>query len=125
MTKSPLEKIEEHYAAIEELKNEGAAELRQDIAQKNKELADLNEKYAKLTGQKPAEGTRLRRPRITDEELKKTVLKVMATEKEGLAGTQLAEKVGQGYPRIQQFLKVNKDVLKKQGAGPGTRYFLK
>lgn len=44
--------------------------------------------------------------------------------KNGLNAKALADKVGQDALRIRKFIKNNPKVLKRQGSGPGTKFFL-
>ena len=44
--------------------------------------------------------------------------------KHGLNAKSLADKVGQDALRIRKFIKNNPKILKRQGSGPGTKFFL-
>ena len=44
--------------------------------------------------------------------------------KNGMNAKQLGEKVGQDALRIRKFITANPKVLKRVGAGPGTKFFL-
>ena len=68
---------------------------------------------------------RERRPSIADSALQDQLLKVMASfGKEGLNAKQLAERLHQDALRVRKFIKDNPKVLKRQGTGPGTKFFL-
>lgn len=122
-----LDKIEELQKQIETLKQEAVEEIRQKLTEARRVVAELENELADLTGRPSPEGRvrRVRRPSIGDDELKGQLLKAMAAEgKMGLNARQLADKVGQDALRIRKFIKDNPKVLKRQGSGPGTRFFL-
>ena len=87
----------------------------------------LEDELAQLTGKPAGEprAKRVRRPSITDEALKDQLLKVMANfGHEGMNAKQLAEKLHQDAIRVRKFITDNPKVLKRQGSGPGTKFFL-
>ena len=114
-----LDKIEELQRQIETLKQEAVDELRQKLTEARRVVAELENELADLTGRAPAEGRvrRVRRPSIGDDELKGHLLKAMYAK-------QLADKIDQDALRIRKFIKDNPKVLKRQGSGPGTKFFL-
>ena len=123
-----LGKIEELQQQIEQLKHEAVAELKQKLNEARGVVASLENELAELTGKSaPAEARprRSRRPSITDEELRGHLLKAMAAEgKTGLNAKELAGKVNQDPLRVRKFIKDNPKTLKRQGSGPGTKFFL-
>ena len=109
------------------MNQEAAEELKQKISDTKKVLRGYELQLEELTGKSttPSKGKRTRRPSITDDELKGTLLKVMASVgKNGMNAKQLGEKVGQDALRIRKFITANPKVLKRVGAGPGTKFFL-
>lgn len=122
-----LGKIEELQKQIETLKQEAVNELRQKLSEARRAVVELEEELAGLTGRPTTEGRvrRARRPSIGDEELKGYLLKAMAAEgKLGMNAKQLADKVSQDALRVRKFIKDNPKILKRQGSGPGTKFFL-
>ncbi len=122
-----LDKIEELQRQIETLKQEAVDEIRQKLNEARRVVSDLENELAGLTGRHVTEGRirRARRPSIGDEELKGYILKAMAAEgKLGMNAKQLADKVSQDPLRIRKFIKDNPKTLKRQGSGPGTKFFL-
>ena len=98
------------------------------IADIRKQLAEEEGKLDILTG-RPASALRkprrARTPSITDEALKGQVIKVMAEHgKEGMNAIQLAERLNQSPIRVRKYIKENPKALKRQGNGPGTKFFL-
>ena len=123
-----LDKIEELQKQIVQLKQEAVDEVKQKLNEARRVVATLEEELANLTGRTaPSENRtrRTRRPSITDEALQAQLLKVMANHgKEGMNAKQLAEKLNQDALRVRKFITANPKVLKRQGAGPGTKFFL-
>ncbi len=124
-----LEQIEALQQRITELKLSAVTELRNKIAATRRSLADQEAELAKLTGRQPSEteapSRRTRRPSITDDQLKPQILAIMATEgKNGMNAKQMAGKLGQDVNRLRKFLKDNPKAMKRQGSGPGTKFFL-
>jgi len=110
--------------ALVELKAK-LAEARENVACLERELEELCGKPATVTKSAAAPVRRSRRPSITDEDLKPMVLKAMAANgMNGLNARNIAELVGQDPLRIRKFIANNPTALKRQGSGPGTRFFL-
>jgi len=130
-TPTASEQIEQLEQQILGLKKQALLELHEKLAEARKAVADLEKELAQLTGklvEEPATGVvrRTRRPSITDEALKPLVLKAMAQHgMTGLNAKEIAARVGQDPLRIRKFIAGNPSVLKRQGAGPGTRFFLR
>ncbi len=125
---SALSKIEELQKQIETLKQQAVAEVKQKLAEARRLVVQLEDELAELAGKAPEAETRTRRarrPSITDEHLLAFVLKAMADSgKMGMNAKELADKVGQDALRIRKFIKNNPKILKRQGSGPGTKFFL-
>lgn len=123
-----LGKIEELQKQIEQLKQEAVDELKQQLNAARKVVAALEEELGELTGKPPVAETRTRRtrrPSVTDDDLRGQLLKVMAAEgKLGLNAKELAGKVNQDPLRVRKFIKDNAKTFKRQGSGPGTKFFL-
>ena len=126
---SALSKIEELQKQIETLKHQAVEEVKQKLAEAREVVSQLESELAELTG-KPREEEesrprRVRRPSISDEHLRAFVLKAMADHgKHGMNAKELADKVGQDALRVRKFIKGNPKLLKRQGSGPGTKFFL-
>ncbi len=125
---SALSKIEELQKQIETLKQQAVAEVKLKLAEARRLVVQLEDELAELVGKAPEAETRTRRarrPSITDEHLLAFVLKAMADSgKMGMNAKELADKVGQDALRIRKFIKNNPKILKRQGSGPGTKFFL-
>ena len=126
--KSALQKqIEALTAQMHALDQEAIHELKLKLSDARKVVTDLEADLAELTG-KPSGGLKVkreRRPSISDEALQDQLLKVMATHgAEGMNAKQMGEKLHQDALRIRKFITANPKVLKRQGKGPGTRFFL-
>ena len=112
---------------MQELDAEAMHELKSKLLDARKVVVALEDELAQLTG-KPAGEPHVKlvhRPRITDEALRDRVLKVVANfGKEGMNAKQLAEKLHQDALRVRKFVSANPKVLKRQGSGLGTKFFL-
>ena len=130
-TPTASEQIEQLERQILDLKKQALVELREKLTEARKAVADLEKELAQLTG-KPAEepaaaitARRTRRPSVSDDDLKPMVLKIMAQHgMNGLNAKEIATRVGQDPLRIRKFIASNPTALKRQGSGPGTRFFL-
>ncbi len=123
-----LNRIEELQKQIVQLKQEAIDEVKQKLLEARRAVAALEEELSNLTGRPAApehRTRRTRRPSITDEALQPQLLKVMAQHgKEGMNAKQLAEKLNQDALRVRKFIKDNGKILKRQGSGPGTKFYL-
>lgn len=126
--KASLQKqIEALQGQLKELDQEAIHELKLKLADARRVVLDLEEQLAAVTG-KPAGAVKVRRerrPSIADEALQPQLLKVMANfGKEGMNAKQLAERLNQDPLRVRKFILSNPKILKRQGSGPGTKFFL-
>ncbi len=126
---SALGKIEELQKQIETLKQQAVDEIKQKLVEARKLVSQLESELAELTGKPPQEEEtrtrRVRRPSISDEHLRAFVLKAMADHgKLGMNAKELADRIGQDALRVRKFIKNNPKMMKRQGSGPGTKFFL-
>ncbi|MEI8233761.1 MAG: hypothetical protein WCH57_03640 [Verrucomicrobiota bacterium] len=131
-TSTAFEQIEQLEKKILALKQQALAELKEQLAAAQKTVAALEKELAELTGEPVAvtapraAARRPRRPSISDEDLKPLILRAMAEKgMTGLNAKDIAAFVGQDPMRIRKFMAQNPGVLKRQGSGPGTRFFLR
>ncbi len=119
--------IEALQAQVESLDQEAIHELKLKLSDARKVVQNLEAELETLTGKSstPPKVRRPRQPVIQDDILKDQLIKMMATfGKEGMNAKQIAEKLHQDPLRIRKYIKDNPKVLKRQGAGPGTKFFL-
>ena len=126
MTTSALDKIQELELQIRQLKEDAILELKEKLISARRTVSDLEKEIEELTGKSvPAGAIRIRRESIPDEDLKRRILEVFAVNgQHGMNAKQIADAVAQSPIRIRDFLKKNPKVLKRQGAGAGTKFFL-
>lgn len=128
--KATLQKqMEALQKQMEEIDHAVIHELKLKLSDARQVVRNLEAELSKLTGEPaaaaPTKQRRPRRPTITDDAIKDQLLKVMANfGKEGMNAKQIADKMNVDPIRIRKFIKDNAGVLKKQGAGPGTKFFL-
>ena len=119
--------IDALQSQMEALSEEAVQELKQKLSEARQVVSQLEDELATLTG-KPSGVTktrRTRRPSITDEALQPQILAVMAKNgKGGLNAKQLAGYLHQDPLRVRKFITANAKMLKRVGAGPGTKFFL-
>jgi len=121
-----LEQIQSLELQIRQLKEDAVLELKEKLVSARRAVADLEKQIEELTGHAAPTGTiRIRRGPISDEDLKRKILEVFAANGiHGMNAKNIAQAVGQAPERIRSFLKANPKVLKRQGSGPGTKFFL-
>ena len=112
---------------MQALDQEAVHEVKLKLADARKVVTNLEHDLETLTG-KPVGLPKVRRERrasITDEALMPQVHAVMSKfGKEGMNAKQLAERLNQDALRVRKFISSNPKILKRQGAGPGTKFFL-
>ena len=121
------QQIETLQKQMEALDQEAVHELKLKLSDARKVVGTLEDELAQLTGKREGEprAKRTRRPSIANDALQDQLLKVMANfGHEGMNAKQLAEKLHQDPIRIRKFITDNPKVLKRQGSGPGTKFFL-
>jgi len=125
---SSLEKIQELESQIRQLKDDAVLELKEKLISARRAVSDLEKELEELTGKAAPTGIirlRARHETISDEDLKPRILEIFALNgKNGMNAKNIAEAVGQAPVRIREFLKKYPKVLKRQGTGPGTKFFL-
>ena len=91
------------------------------IVEANKVVRELENKL----GEKEWWSSFSRRPSITDEDLIPQIHAAMSKfGGEGLNAKQLAERLNQDPLRVRKFIAKNPKLLKREGKGPGTKFFL-
>ena len=128
------QEIEELKRRLESLREQAEDEIRQKLASARQVVSDLERQLSEITGRPSASelkamaaprSARIRRPSITDDELKAQILQIVAaTGVHGINAKQIATAVNQAPARIRQFVAANPKVLKRVGSGPGTKFFL-
>ena len=131
-TKQEIEELQRRLARLNE---EAEDEIRRKLAEARQVVSDLERQLSEVTGRPSAseiralaeaeKQKRIRRPAISDEELKTLVLQVLAaTGSHGINAKQIATAVDQTPGRIRQFFAANPKAVKRIGNGPGTKFFL-
>ena len=116
--------IDEQIATLEAkkstFKEQAIQELKARIAEANKVVRELENKLGEKSG-----GRRSRRPSITDEALIPQIHSAMSKfGGEGFNAKQLAERLNQDPLRVRKFISSNPKMLKREGKGPRTKFFL-
>ena len=128
------QEIDELKRRLESLREQAEDEIRQKLAEARHVVSDLERQLSEVTGrpsaseikaQLAASTSRVRRPSISDEELKTQILQIVATTNQhGINAKQIATAINQTPVRVRQFITSNPKALKRVGSGPGTKFFL-
>jgi hypothetical protein len=131
---STQQEIEELKRRLESLREQAEDEIRQKLAEARRVVSDLERQLSEVTGRPSAseikalaepKPPRIRRPSVSDEELKTQILQVIAaTTGLGINAKQIATALNQTPARIRQFAAANPKALRRTGSGPGTKFFL-
>jgi hypothetical protein len=128
------QEIDELKRRLESLKEQAEDEIRQKLAEARQVVSDLERQLSEVTGRPSAseikalaapKPARIRRPSISDEELKPLILQILAAAgPRGINAKQIGTALNQTPARIRQFVAANPKALKRTGSGPGTKFFL-
>lgn len=128
MPLSATEEIAQLTRRLKILTEQAEDELRQKLKEARSVVADLEMQLSEITGRPSASQIKATDPKrwapITDEQLEVQILFIL--QKEGSAGmnaTVIAGKLNQDPVWIRRWIKRHPNVLKRVGAGPGTRFF--
>ena len=131
-TLTASEQIQQLERRIVELRAQALVELKEKLAQARLDVVALEKHLAELTGQPVQQGVaivpavrQVRRAALSDEELKPQILRAMAERgQRGLNAKDIATFIGIDPMRVRRFINANPNILKRQGSGPGTKFFL-
>ena len=125
-TQQEIDQLKRRLAVLQE----GAENtLRQKLKEARAVVTELEHQLSEITGRPSATMVRAADPKrwspITDEQLEVQILFVVEKEgDQGINGKQIAEKLNQDPVRIRGWIKKHPTVLKRVGAGPGTKFFV-
>jgi len=127
-TLSTAAEIAQLTRRLEQLQEQAEEELRRQLKEARAVVTDLEMQLSEITGRPSATMIKAadpkRWPPITDEQLEVMILFLMQKEgQEGLNAQTIGERLNQDPVRIRQWIKKYPTVLKRVGAGPGTRFF--
>ena len=125
MPQDALSQINALESRIQQLRVSQVSELKVKLQEARQNVACLEAELAKLTGQAPAAGTVIRRPRTSTEDIRSGILKALAGSPHGMSQKEIADATGLNYQTVVLFLKHNLKDFKFTGALKGKRYFLK
>jgi chromosome segregation ATPase len=131
---STQQEIDELKRRLESLREQAEDEIRRKLAEARQEVSALEQELSEITGRPSAseikalatpKQTRIRRPSISDEDIKTQVLQILAAAgPHGINAKQIATALNQTPPRVRQFIAANPRALRRTGSGPGTKFFL-
>lgn len=112
---------------LEQLQEQAEDVLRQKLKEARAVVTDLEMQLSEITGRPTATQIKVVKgfAPITDEQLEVMILFLLQKEgKEGMNAKTIASKLNQNPQRIRQWIKSNPGKLRREGAGPGTRFFV-
>jgi hypothetical protein len=123
------EEIDQLTKRLEVLQEDAENVLRQKLKEARAEVTDLEMQLSEITGRPSATMIKAADPKrwapVTDEQLEVMILFLLEKEgHEGMNGKTIAVKLNQDPIRIRQWIKKYPTVLKRVGAGTGTRFFV-
>ena len=126
---SAAEEIARLTKRLKQLQEQAEEELRQQLKEARAVVTDLEMQLSEITGRPSATMIKAADPKrwapITDEQLEVMILFLMQKEgQEGLNAKTIGERLNQDPVRIRQWIKKYPTVLKRVGAGPGTKFFV-
>ena len=126
---STKEEIAALTKRLEHLQEQAEDEIRQRLKEARAVVTELEHQLSEITGRPSATMVRAADPKrwapVTDDQLE--VMIVFLLQKEGAEGMNvktIASKLTQNPVRIRQWVKNHPSVLKRIGAGPGTRFYV-
>jgi hypothetical protein len=127
---STQQEIEQLRRRLEVLEEEAEAALGLKLKEARAVVADLEFQLSEITGRPSASQVRAtdskRWAPITDEQLEVQILFVLQKEgKSGLNAKTIAERLNQNPVRIRAWINKYPGSLKREGAGPATKFFAK
>jgi hypothetical protein len=112
---------------LELLQEEAEEELRQKLKEARAVVSDLEMQLSEITGRPTASQIKAANgfAPLSDEQLKVQILFVVQKEaQEGTNAADIARKLNQNPVRIRQWIKSHPGKLRREGSGPGTRFFV-
>ena len=120
------QEIQQLQKRLAQLQEQAEDVIRQKLKEARAVVTDLEMQLSEITGRPTATQIKVVKgfAPLTDEELEVQILFVVQKEgAEGMNATTIAQKLNQSPQRIRVWIKDNPGKLKREGKGPGTRYF--
>jgi len=124
---STQQEIQQLQKRLAQLQEQAEDVLRQKLKEARAVVTDLEMQLSEITGRPSATQIKVVKgfAPLTDEELEVQILFVVQKEGEhGMNAADIARKLNQDPVRIRGWIKKHPAVLKREGKGPGTRFFL-
>jgi len=124
---STQEEIAQLTKRLELLQEEAEDIIRQKLKEARAVVAELEMQLSEITGRPTASQIKAVNgfAPLTDEDLEVQILFVVQKEGEqGINAKTIAAKLNQNPQRIRLWIKSNPGKLRREGAGPGTRFFM-
>ena len=124
---STQQEIQQLQKRLAQLQEQAEDVLRQKLKEARAVVTDLEMQLSEITGRPSATQIKVVKgfAPLTDEELEVQILFVVQKEGEhGMNAADIARKLNQDPVRIRGWIKKHPAVLKREGKGPGTKYFV-
>jgi len=123
-TQQEIQQLQKRLAQLQE---QAEDVIRQKLKEARAVVADLEDQLSEITGRPTATQIKVVKgfEPLTDEALEVQILFVVQKEgKEGMNAKTIGNRLNQDPVRIRQWIKAHPGKLKREGAGPGTRYYV-
>jgi len=126
---STAQEIAQLQKRLAQLQEQAEEQLRRRLKEARAVVTDLEMQLSEITGRPSATmihaSDRKRWAPITDDQLQVMIVFLLGKEgREGMNAKTIGEKLNQDPVRIRQWIKSHPGRLRREGAGPGTRFFV-
>ena len=124
---STSEEIQQLQKRLAQLQEQAEDVLRQKLKEARAVVTELELQLSEITGRPTATQIKVVKgfAPITDDQLEVMMLFLLKKEgQDGMNAKTIASKLNQNVIRIREWIKSNPGKLKREGAGPGTNFFV-
>ena len=124
---STNQEIQQLQKRLAQLQDEAEDVLRQKLKEARAVVTELELQLSEITGRPTATQIKVVKgfAPITDDQLEVMMLFLLKKEgQDGMNAKTIASKLNQNVIRIREWIKSNPGKLKREGAGPGTNFFV-
>ena len=123
---STTQEMQQLQKRLVQLQEQAEDVLRKKLKEARAVVTDLEMQLSEITGRPTASQIKAANgfAPLTDDQLEVQILFVVQKEgEEGMNAAEIARKLNQNPVRIRQWIKSHPGKLRREGSGPGTRFF--